>query len=75
MLAYQKAAPQVREICDRHGVPYVKENVFWRVHKTCEIMVGTTSMRWFPEKAEAHYLELDKEIEEEKRAARKSKLL
>ena len=74
MLSYQKCAPLVREICDRHGVPYVKQNVFWRVHKTVEIMVGTTSMRWFPEKEERHYLELDKEIEVEKRAAKKAKV-
>ena len=52
MLSYQKAAPIVKEICERHGVPYVHENVFWRVHKTVEIMVGTTSMRWFPVKKE-----------------------
>ncbi|GMI03185.1 hypothetical protein TrRE_jg8919 [Triparma retinervis] len=73
MLSYQKAAPLVRDICARHGVPYVKQNVFWRVHKTVEIMVGTTSMRWFPEKEERQYLEIDKEIEIEKREARKTK--
>jgi len=47
MLSYQKAAPLMREICDRHGVPYVQENVFKRLKKTADIMVGATSMRSF----------------------------
>lgn len=59
MLSYQKAAPIVREICDRHGVPYIKENVFWRVKKTVDIMVGSSSMKWFPESYEKKYLESD----------------
>lgn len=68
MLSYQKAAPIVREICDRHGVPYIKENVFWRVKKTVDIMVGSSSMKWFPETFEKKYLETDVLIE----ATRKS---
>jgi fatty acid desaturase len=52
MLSYQKSAPLVRAVCARHGVPYVQENVFRRVHKTVQIMVGTTSMKWFPAKYE-----------------------
>lgn len=67
MLSYQRASPQVRKICEKHNVPYVSQNVFWRVHKTCEIMVGTSSMRWFPEDVEIEFLEVDKEIEKEKR--------
>lgn len=59
MLSYQRAAPLVKEICDRHGVPYIKQNVFWRVKKTVDIMVGTHSMKWFPESYEKKYLELD----------------
>jgi len=47
MLSYQKAAPQVREICERHGVPYVQQNVFKRLKKTADIMVGATSMPQF----------------------------
>lgn len=70
MLSYQKAAPVVREICDRHGVPYIKENVFWRVKKTVDIMVGNTSMKWFPETYERQYLETDKLILAAKKVAK-----
>lgn len=62
MLSYQKSAPLVREICERHGVPYIKQNVFWRVKKTVDIMVGNNSMKWFPESYEKKYLETDKLI-------------
>merc|ERR1719152_127386 len=47
MLSYQKAAPQLRAICDRHGVPYVQQNVFRRLKKTADIMVGATDIRPF----------------------------
>jgi fatty acid desaturase len=70
MRSYQKAAPLVREICAKHGVPYVKENVFWRVKKTVDIMVGTSSMKWFPESYEKKYLEIDAIAEAKKRAAK-----
>mmetsp|Transcript_21555 Transcript_21555/g.27200 ORF Transcript_21555/g.27200 Transcript_21555/m.27200 type:complete len:429 (+) Transcript_21555:32-1318(+) len=70
MLSYQKAAPIVREICDRHGVPYIKENVFWRVKKTVDIMVGSSSMKWFPETFEKKYLETDVLIEATRKAAK-----
>lgn len=48
MLQYQKAAPILKAICEKHGVPYIKHNVFYRVWKTFEIMVGRKSMRPFP---------------------------
>uniref|UniRef100_A0A7S2H3U5 Fatty acid desaturase domain-containing protein n=1 Tax=Helicotheca tamesis TaxID=374047 RepID=A0A7S2H3U5_9STRA len=69
MRSYQKAAPLVRDICAKHGVPYIKQNVFWRVKKTIDIMVGTASMRWFPESYEKEYLKLDALAEASKRAA------
>merc|ERR1719353_1266097 len=47
MLSYQKAAPQLRAICNKYGVPYVQENVFRRLKKTADIMVGATDMRPF----------------------------
>jgi hypothetical protein len=59
MLSYQKSAPLVQEICRRHNVPYIKQNVFWRLKKTVDIMVGNTSMKWFPEPFENLYLERD----------------
>ena len=48
MLSYQKAAPEMRAICNKYGVPYVQQNVFWRLKKTVDIMVGTASMRRYP---------------------------
>ena len=59
MLSYQKSAPLVQEICRKHNVPYIKENVFKRLKKTVDIMVGNSSMKWFPEPYEALYLETD----------------
>lgn len=47
MLSYQKSAPEMRAICEKHGVPYVQQNVFKRLKKTADIMVGATSMRPF----------------------------
>ena len=43
-LLYQVAAPQVREICARHGVPYLQESVWVRLPKMVAIAVGTASM-------------------------------
>ena len=62
-IAYQKSAPQVKAICEKYGVPYVKQNVFKRLKKTVDIMVGNTSMKWFPESYEKAYLEKDAIIE------------
>jgi len=61
MLSYQKSAPLVRQICAKHGVPYIKENVLIRLKKTVDIMTGTSSMRWFPEKIESLYLKIDEQ--------------
>jgi len=68
MLSYQKAAPEVKKICEKYGVPYIQENVFWRVKKTVDIMVGTSDMRWFPESYEKQYLEKDVLYEAVKKA-------
>ena len=59
MLSYRKAAPQVQAICEKYGVPYVKENVFIRLKKTVDIMVGNDSMKWFPEEFEDKFLAID----------------
>ena len=48
MLQYQRGAPQLKAICEKHGVPYIQENVFERLRKTIDIMVGKTSMMNFP---------------------------
>jgi len=44
MLSYQRMAPEIKAICEKHGVPYVQENVFKRVWRTTQIGVGTRSM-------------------------------
>lgn len=51
MLSYQKAQPELRAICERHGVPYVQQNVFERLRQTLRIMIGDASMRRWPEAA------------------------
>lgn len=71
MLSYQKSQPLVKAICEKHGVPYVQENVFKRTKMTVDIMVGTSSMRWFPESYEKKFLEQDAVIEARKRMASK----
>merc|ERR1711871_1020654 len=47
MLSYQRAAPQLRAICKKYSVPYVQQNVFRRLKKTADIMVGYKDMRPF----------------------------
>ena len=44
LLQYRKAQPRVREICERHGVPYVQESVWVQCRKAVAIMVGDASM-------------------------------
>jgi fatty acid desaturase len=44
VLSYQRAHAEVKEICARHDVHLVEENVFTRLRKTVDIMVGNTSM-------------------------------
>lgn len=70
MLSYQKAAPEVKKICEKYGVPYIQENVFLRVKKTVDIMVGNANMRWFPEAYEKDYLEKDVLYEAVKKAGK-----
>merc|ERR1740124_258639 len=70
MRSYQKSAPTVRSICAKHGVPYIKQNVFWRVKKTVDIMVGSASMKWFPADYEKEYLEIDAQMEAERKGSK-----
>jgi fatty acid desaturase len=44
MLRYRKLQPHVEALCRKHGVPYVRENVFIRLRKLLDIMVGKTRM-------------------------------
>ncbi len=43
-LVYVHAAAELKELCARHGVPYVQEGVFRRLGRLLDIMVGKTSM-------------------------------
>jgi len=47
-LSYQKSQPQVKEICERNGIPYVQESVWIRLKKTVDIMVGKETQRPYP---------------------------
>ena len=44
MLQYRKVAPKTREICEKHGLPYVQESVWVRAKKCVDIMVGKADM-------------------------------
>jgi fatty acid desaturase len=41
---YQRAAPRVRAVCEKHGVPYVQEPVRRRVTRMLDVMTGARSM-------------------------------
>ena len=45
MLKYRQAAPRLRAICAKHGVPYIEDSVFRRFAKLWAIMTGRTDMR------------------------------
>jgi fatty acid desaturase len=45
-LKYRQAAPEVKRICARHGVPYIEQSVFTRIRKLFAILLGDRSMRW-----------------------------
>lgn len=46
LLKYRQAAPRLKAICRRHGVPYIEESVFRRFGKTWSIMMGDSDMLW-----------------------------
>jgi len=48
MLSYQRAMPEVKLLCAKYHIPYVQENVFWRLKKTADIAIGLENMRVFP---------------------------
>jgi len=74
MLSYQRSQPLVKSICEKHGIPYVQENVFLRLKKTADIMCGTSSMRVFPEDYEKKFLQIDA-IADAKKKGKKNVLL
>ncbi len=42
----RKAAPEVQDICQKHGIPYREAPVLHRLRKAADIMVGKTTMQW-----------------------------
>ena len=44
---YQVIHKDVRDVCRKHGVPYVSENVFIRLWKTVKIMTGQESIPYY----------------------------
>lgn len=48
MLKYRQAAPRLKAICKKHGVPYIEESVFKRFGKLWSIMMGDSDMRSVP---------------------------
>jgi len=52
MLSYQRAAPLMKALCAKHGVPYVQQSVWWRLKKTVDIMIGAAEMRKYPSRWE-----------------------
>lgn len=48
MLKYRQAAPRLKAICARHGVPYIEQSVFRRFAKLWAIMNGDASMQRVP---------------------------
>ena len=48
MLKYQQFQPRIREICERHGLPYVQESVFKRFARMSRNFIGDTKMKTYP---------------------------
>lgn len=55
MLKYRQAAPRVKAICARHGVPYVEESVWTRFARLWAILMGDASMRRAPSEPAARH--------------------
>lgn len=49
MLSLSRGTPELKAICEKHGVPYVQESVWVRFRKTLEIMLEFSKMRTFPQ--------------------------
>ena len=44
MLRYRELQPRVQAIFQKHGIPYVRQNVFIGVGKLLDLMVGTVRL-------------------------------
>ena len=48
---YQRAQPQVKAICEKHGVPYLQESMWRRASKMLKVLTGARTMKRWPEGA------------------------
>ena len=48
MSQYQRIQPEVKRLCEKHGVPYVQESVWKRLAKTLAVMTGGKDMLRLP---------------------------
>ena len=46
MIRYREIQPRVEDLCKKYEIPYIQQNVFSRVRKLTDIMVGNSSMMW-----------------------------
>jgi len=44
---YQLIHHEVRQVCEKYGIPYISENVFCRLWKTVKIMTGQESIPYY----------------------------
>lgn len=44
MLQYRKVQPQVRAICEKHGIPYTQQSVWKRFGKMARVFLGDATM-------------------------------
>jgi len=47
-LSYQRSQPEVKALCEKHGIPYTQESVWIRLRKTVNIMTGKDTQRPYP---------------------------
>ena len=40
MLSLRKAMPEVKKICKKYEIPYIQEDVFIRLFKLTDIIIG-----------------------------------
>jgi fatty acid desaturase len=45
MRQYSRIQPEVKALCEKHGIPYRQESVFRRFGRLLDVAVGKTSMR------------------------------
>ena len=45
LIKYREIQPAVQLLCTKYNIPYKQENVFVRMQKTMDVIVGKNSMR------------------------------